>query len=186
MINPGELKRGITIELDGVIYQVLDYQHIKVGRGSAQVRLRLRDLRGGHTLERVFQAGEKFRLARLDQHTAQYLYQDADLYYFMDEETFEQFPVNREQLRDALSYLKEGLALTLLSHEGQTVGVELPITVDLRVTDAPPSFKGDTAQSGTKPATLETGLVVQVPFHINRGDMVRVDTRTGNYLERVT
>jgi elongation factor P len=185
MISSGELRRGITIELDGELYQVLDYHHLKLGRGSAQVRLKVRDIRGGHTVERTFQATEKFTRARLDYRTMQYLYNEGDLYYFMDEENFEQLPINASQLGDALDYLKEGMSLEVSSYKGELVGVELPITVELEVTQTEPGFKGDTAIAVTKPAKLETGLKIQVPLFVNQGDIIKVDTRSGTYLERV-
>ena len=184
MLDSGELRKGITIELDGELYQVLDYQHIKVGRGSAVVRLKLRDIRAGHITERTFQASEKFTRARLDYRTMQYLYNDGDLYHFMDEETYEQMPINASQLGDTLNYLKEGMSLEVSSYKGELVGVELPITVKLKVTDTGPGFKGNTATAGTKPATLETGISIQVPLFVNTGDIIKVDTRSGTYLER--
>lgn len=186
MISTGDFRKGITIVVDGTLYQVVDYQHIKMGRGSAQVRMKLRDLKAGHILEKVVQAGTSFPRAILEHRPMQFLYSDGDLFYFMDTETFDQAPVARERLGDALSYIKEGLALELLSYRGETIGVELPIAVELKVADTPPSYRGDTAQGGGKRATLETGLVVQVPFHINVGDVVKVDTRTGAYLERAS
>ncbi len=185
MIDATEARKGITIELDGQLYNILDYQHIKMGRGSAQVKLRLRDIRAGHTIERTFQAGDRFERVRLDQRSAQYLYQDGDLYYFMDTESFEQTPLTSEQLGNALNYIKEGKTLTISRYGDEAIGVELPITVKLLVAETGPSFKGDTSQAGTKPAVLETGVTIQVPFFVNTGDMVRVDTRTGSYVERV-
>ena len=186
MIGSGDLRKGITIELDGTLYQVLDYQHIKVGRGSAQLRLKLREFRGGHTIERTFQAGEKFVRARLDYRNMQYLYNDGDLYYFMDQENFEQFPLNLDQLGDANNYLKEGMSLQISSYKGELIGVELPITVELEVVETDPGFKGDTASAGNKPAKLETGITVQVPLFVNVGDVIKVDTRNASYLERVS
>jgi len=186
MISSGELRKGIIIELDGELYQVLDYRHLKLGRGSAQVRLKVREIRGGHTIERTFQATEKFARARLDYRTMQYLYNEGDLYYFMDEENFEQLPLNASQLGDALDYLKEGMSLEVSSYKGELVGVELPITVELEVTQTEPGFKGDTATAGNKPAKLETGLKIQVPLFVSQGDIIKVDTRSGTYLERVS
>jgi elongation factor P len=186
MIDSGELKKGITIEMDGKLYQVLDYQHIKVGRGSAQVRLKLRDIRSGHTIDRSFQASEKFVRARLDSRAMQYLYNDGDAHYFMDQETFEQMSIDTGQLGDTLHYLKEGMSLEVSSYKGKLVGVELPITVELEVTETGPGYKGDTATAGNKPAKLETGITIQVPMFINNGDVIKVDTRTGGYLERVS
>lgn len=185
MISSGDLKKGIIIELEGILYQVLDYRHIKVGRGSAQNRLKLRDINAGHTIERSFQASEKFLRARLDYRSMQYLYHDGDLYYFMDEETYEQTPIGAAQLGDTLNFLKEGNSLQVSSYKGEIVGVELPITLELEVTDTGPAFKGNTATGGNKPATLETGVTVQVPLFINNGDIIKVDTRSGTYLERV-
>jgi elongation factor P len=185
MIGGGELRKGITIELDGELYQVIDYQHLKLGRGSAQLRLKLRDVRGGHTIERTFQSTEKFVRAKLEFKNMQYLYNDGDLYYFMDEETFEQMPLNPSQLGDALDYLKEGMSLQVSSYKGELVGVEMPITVELEVTETEPGFNGDTATAGTKPAKLETGISIQVPLFVNKGDIIKVDTRSGTYLERV-
>jgi elongation factor P len=186
MISTGELRKGITIELEGQLYQVLDYQHIKMGRGSAQVRMKLRDVKGGHTIERSFQAGERFPLARLEHRTVQYLYNDGDLYYFMDVENFEQIALNESHLGDALHYLKENATLSLACHREQPVGVELPAAIELKVIETGPGFKGDTASAGGKPAKLETGITIQVPFFINTGDVVKVNTRTGEYLERVS
>ena len=184
MITSGELRKGIIIELDGELFQVLDYSHIKMGRGSAQVRLRLRDIRAGHTTERTFQASEKFVRARLDYRNMQYLYNDGNLYYFMDEENYEQMPISDIQLGDALNYLKEGMSLQVSSYKGELVGVELPTAVELQIIDTGPGFKGDTATAGNKPAKLETGITIQVPLFINKGDVIKVDTRTGAYLER--
>jgi len=183
MITSSGLRKGITIELDDALYQVLDYQHIKMKR-TALVRLKLRDIRGGHTIERTFQSSEKFIRARLDVRNAQYIYNDSGLYYFMDEENFEQFPLSSTQLGDTTSYLKEGMSLEVLSYKDELVGVDLPITVELEVTETEPGFKGDTATAGTKPATLETGVTIQVPLFVDKGDIIKVDTRSGIYLER--
>jgi len=184
MISGGELRKGIIIELEGKLYQIMEHQHIKMKR-TALARLKLRDIRNGHTIEQTFQSDEKFTRARLDFRSMQYLYSDADLYYFMDEENFEQMPLSASQLGDALNYLKEGISLQVSSYKGELVGVELPITIELKVAATEPGFKGDTATAGTKPAKLETGLTVQVPLFINEGDTIKVDTRNGNYLERV-
>jgi len=183
MISGNELRKGVTIELEDKLYQVIDYQHVKMKR-TALARVKLRDIRDGHTIERTFQSGEKFVRARLELRNTQYLYNDGNLYYFMDEETFEQVPVNSSQLGDAINYLKESMSLQLSSYRGELVGVELPITVDLEVTETGPGFKGDTATAGTKPATLETGITIQVPLFINQGDIIKVDTRSGTYIER--
>ena len=183
MISSGELRKGIIIELDGTLYQVLSYQHIKMKR-TALARLKLRDIRGGHTIEKTFQADDKFVRARLDYRHMQYLYNEGNLYYFMDEENFEQMPISAEQLGDAVSYLKDGLSVEISSYQGELMAVEMPITVTLAVTKTDPGFKGDTATGGSKPATLETGVIIQVPLFISEGDVVKVDTRDGSYLER--
>ena len=179
-----ELRKGAIIELNSKLYQVVDYQHIKMKR-TALVRLKLRDIRGGHTTEQTFQATEKFVRARLDHRRMQYLYNDGGLYYFMDEENFEQIPLNSPQLGDAVNYLKEGTSLEVSSYNGEVVACEMPITVELEVTDTEPGFKGDSATGGTKPAKLETGITIPVPLFINKEDVIKIDTRTGNYLERV-
>jgi elongation factor P len=186
MFDAGELRKGLTIEMDGGLYRIIDYQHLKLGRGSAQVRLKLRDIRAGHTIERTFQASERFTRARLERHSVQYLYHEGELYYFMDNESFEQTPLNADLLGDALNYLKEGMSLEMLSYKDDSVGVELPVAVGLKVAETGPGFKGDTATPGNKPATLETGIVIQVPMFINNCDAVKVDTRTGEYLERIS
>jgi len=186
MYDAGELRKGVTIEMEGGLYRILDYQHIKIGRGSAQVRLKLRDLRAGHTIERTFQASERFNRARLERRNVQYLYQESGLYYFMDNESFDQTPIDADLLGDAINYLKEGMNLEMLSYKEEPVGVELPVAIGLEVSETGPGFKGDTATAGSKPATLETGIVIQVPMFINNGDIVKVDTRTGEYLERIS
>jgi len=182
MIDAGDLRKGITVEIDDVLYQVLDFQHIKIGRGSAQVRMKLKDIRGGHITERVVQAGTKFSRARVERQPAQYLYADGDLHHFMNTETYDQIALNTEQLGDALQYLSENATCQLLTHENQAIGIELPAAVELTVAHTDPWVRGDTAQGGTKPARLETGLTVQVPLFINTGDRVKVDTRSGEYL----
>jgi elongation factor P len=183
MINATELRRGVIIELEDKLYQVVDYQHVKMKR-TALARVKLRDITAGHTVERTFQSDERLVRARLDSRQMQYLYNDGDLYYFMDQESFEQMPLTSGQLGDALSYLKEGNSVGVSSYKGEVVSIELPITVELEVTKTEPGFKGDTATAGTKPAKLETGLNIQVPLFINEGDVIKVDTRTGTYLER--
>ncbi len=185
MISTGELRKGLTLEIDGVVYQVLDYQHIKMGRGSAQVRLRLRDVRAGHTVEKTFQAGEKFTRARVERHPMQYLYNDGELWHFMNTETYDQIALNRQQVGDAANYLTENALCEVVTYEDEPIGVELPTSIELTVVETEPWVKGDTAQGGTKPAKLETGLVVNVPLFVNTGDKVKVDTRTGEYLTRV-
>ena len=184
MISTGELRRGMAIELDGELWNVLEYTHLKLGRGSAQVRMKMRNVKTGTTVERTFQAGEKFRRAHLDRKTVQYLYREDGVYHFMDTQTFEQTAMNREQLGDVANYLKDGQTLELLTYQDQPLGADLPPSVELAVITTDPGLRGDTATAGTKPATLETGLVIQVPLFVIEGDRVRVDTRTGQYLER--
>ena len=184
MINVTDARKGITIELDGGIYQVLDFEHIKIARGSAQVRLRLRDIRGGHTIDRTFQASAKFPRARVERQNVQFLYQDGDLYYFMNTQTYDQTPLNAAQVADAARFLTENASCELLAYGDEPIGIELPAAVVLAVAETEPWVKGDTAQGGTKPAKLETGLSVQVPLFISVGDKVKVDTRSGEYLER--
>ncbi len=185
MISGSELRKGVIIELDDKLYQVIDYKHVKMKR-TALARVKLRDIRAGHTIEQSFQSDQKFTRARLDFRGMQYLYNDGDLYYFMDEENFEQMPINASQLGDAINYLKEGMSLQVSSYQGEMVGVEMPITVELEVADTGPGFKGDTATAGNKPATLETGITIQVPLFVNKGDIIKVDTRDGSYMERVS
>jgi len=185
MITVTELRRGVTVELDGELYRVLEYDHYKPGRGSAVIRTKLRNLRSGATINRNFTSGERVQDVRLDHHTVQYLFSDGDLYHFMDTETYEQPALTREILGDVVPFLKEGTTLELETYEGEPIGIELPITIDLEVTDAPPGYAGDTATGASKEVTLETGMKLQVPLFIKTGDVVRVDTRTGEYLTRV-
>lgn len=185
MINTGDLRRGISIELDNGLWTVLEFNHIKMGRGSAQVRLKLRNLRTGSTVERTFQAGERFQRAILERRTVQFLYESEGLYHFMDTESYDQVALNAEQVGNAANYLKDGTTAELLTHNDQPLGVELPPNVELRVTYTEPGFKGDTATGGTKPATLETGMTVQVPLFVKTDDVIRVDTRSDSYIERV-
>ena len=185
MISTGELRKGVAIELDGELWQILDYHHIKMGRGSAQVRITLRNIKRGQTVERSFQAGEKWPRARLDRRPVQSLYRDGDDFHFMDTESYEQFVLTTDQLGEAAQYMKDGMTLDRTTYQGETIGVELPVTVELTVTETEPGFAGDTAQGARKSATLETGLVVSVPLFVGEGDVVRVDTRTGEYLTRV-
>jgi len=184
MISGSELRKGVIIELEGKLYQVVDYQHVKMKR-TALAKVKLRDMQAGHTIERTFQSNEKFTRARLDYRNSQYLYNDGGLYYFMDEENYEQTALSAEQLGDTVNYLKEGMSLGISSYQGELIGVELPITVELKVIDTGPGFKGDTATAGNKPAKLETGITIQVPLFIDKEDIIKVDTRTGSYLERI-
>ncbi|MFL5680862.1 MAG: elongation factor P [Chloroflexota bacterium] len=185
MISTGELRKGVAIELDGDLWQILDYHHIKMGRGSAQVRITLRNIKRGQTIERSFQAGTKWPRASMERRPVQFLYGDGSDFNFMDNDTYDQFSLTREQLGEAANYLTDGMTLDRTSYQGETIGVELPVTVDLRVTNTEPGFAGDTQSGARKPATTETGLVVQVPIFVNEGDTIRVDTRTGEYQTRV-
>ena len=185
MISGSELRKGVIIELDDKLYQVIDYQHVKMKR-TALAKVKLRDIRAGHTIEQSFQSDQKFTRVRIEFRGMQYLYNDGGLYYFMDEENFEQMPLNTDQLGDAVNYLKEGMSLQVSSYKGELVGVDLPITVELQIVETGPGFKGDTATAGTKPAKLETGITIQVPLFLNEGDVIKVDTRNGSYLERVS
>jgi len=185
MISTGELRKGVAIELDGELWQILDYHHIKMGRGSAQVRIKLRNVKRGGTVERTFQAGEKWPRARLDRRPVQSLYRDGDDFHFMDTDSYEQFVLTADQLGDAVGYIVDGMTLDRTTYQDETIGVELPITVEMQVVHTEPGFAGDTQSGARKPATLPTGLVVQVPIFINEGDVIRVDTRTGEYQTRV-
>jgi len=185
MIGVTEMRKGTIVEIDGELYRVLEYQHHKPGRGNAIIRTKLRNLRSGSTIERTFTSGERIQDVRLDHHTVQYLYNDGDLYYFMDLETFEQPAINADILGEAVNYLTENVTVSLETYQGEPIAIELPTTVDLKVVEAEPGFAGDTAASPSKQAVVETGLKVQVPLFINPGDIIRVDTRDGSYITRV-
>jgi len=186
MVSTGEIKRGMTIELEGVLYQIVEFQHIKMGRGSAQVRMKLRNVRRGDLIEKTFQAGDRFARARMDHRSVQYQYHDGDLYHFMDTATFDQIALDATQLGDAVEYLTDGMVLTLNEYEGDPIGVEMPASIVLTVTSVEFGIKGDTATGATKPATLESGLKVTVPLFVQQGDKIKVDTRTGEYIERAS
>ena len=185
MISTGDIKKGVIIELDGQLMKVLDWTHIKMARGSAQVRMKLQNVRKGDITERTFQAGTRWPRARVDQRRAQYLYSDGDSFHFMDTETYDQFAVSAAQLGGDARFLKENTEAFITSHEGEVLGVDLPVSVDLVVAATEPGFAGDTATGARKAATLETGLVVQVPLFVNEGDTLRIDTRTGEYQTRI-
>jgi len=185
MISTGELRKGVAIELDGELWQILDYHHIKMGRGSAQVRITLRNIKRGQTVERSFQAGTKWPRASMEKRPVQFLYRDGDDFHFMDTDTYDQFHLTSDQLGEAAQYMKDGMMVDRTSYQGETIGVELPVTVDLVVSDTEPGFAGDTQTGARKPATTETGLVVTVPIFVESGDTIRVDTRTGEYQTRV-
>jgi elongation factor P len=184
MISTGDLKKGLTIEFDGQVCTILDWQHVKIGRGGAIVRMKLRNLRSGASFERTCDAGDKFKRVYLEHVTVTYQYQDGDQYHFMDTSSFEDIVLTEAQLGDAKNYLIDNLELDIVLCEGQPLSVELPEKLVLRVEYTEPGFKGDTATGGTKPAKTETGLVVQVPLFVLIGDQIRVNTTTGAYVER--
>jgi elongation factor P len=186
MIDTGGLRRGITLDMNGELVKVTDFQHVKQGRGSAFVRMTMRNLRTGSTTQDTFNAGTKFQTARLERHHVQFLYQDGDDYHFMDIDSFDQFSLPKDVLAEATDYMKENDTIDLLTYQSAPVDVELPVTVNLKVTQTDPGHRGDTATGGSKPATVETGLTINVPLFINEEDIVKIDTRTGEYLERVT
>ena len=181
----GDLRKGMPIELDGEPYAVVDYERSKMQQRAPVMRIRFKSLRTGRVVDRTFQGYDvKLTPAAVERKTSQYIYNDGDLYYFMDNESFEQYPMPEEQISDALPYLVEQTEVSLVFHEGAPISIDLPITVDLKVADSEPGFKGDTAQGGTKPATMETGLKVQIPLFVENGQTIRVDTRSGEYLSR--
>ncbi|MGI9860029.1 elongation factor P [Moorella naiadis] len=184
MISSNDFRTGLTIEVDGDVYTVVEFMHVKPGKGSAFVRTKLKNRRTGAVIERTFRAGEKVNRAIVERREMQYLYNDGDNYYFMDTETFEQISLRKEQLDDAVKYLKDNMNIFVLTHNGETIGIELPNSVELKVVETEPGIKGDTATGGTKNAVLETGAVIQVPLFIETGDVLRIDTRTGEYIER--
>lgn len=185
MISTGDVKKGVIIELDGQLLKVLDWTHIKMARGSAQVRIKLQNVRRGDIVERTFQAGTRWPRARVEQRKVQYLYGDGDAFHFMDNETFDQFTVSAAQIGDDAKYLKETTEVSVTMYGAEVLGVDLPVSVDLVVMQTDPGFAGDTATGARKAATLETGLVVQVPLFVNEGDMLRIDTRNGEYMTRL-
>lgn len=184
MVDTGSMRKGITIVIDGELFRIMEYNHVKQGRGSAYVRLTLRNVRTGATTVRTVQAGERFEQARLESKKVQFLYRDGNDFHFMDQETFEQPVVNGTVIGDAAKFMKEGQDLELLVYGDEVLDVSLPPAVELTITDTEPNYKGDTTTGG-KPATLETGAVTTVPFFVERGTKIRVDTRSGEYLERV-
>jgi elongation factor P len=185
MISTGDLRKGISVELDGQLCTILEWQHIKMGRGGAIVRIKFKNLVTGAIYERTYDAGERFERAYLERRQVQYSYNDGENYYFLDEETYEMIQMTAEQLGDTKSYLLDGMKLEVVYYNDQPISLDPPTTVDLTVTYTEPGFKGDTATGGTKPATVETGLVVQVPLFVKTGDKIRVKTESGSYVERV-
>jgi elongation factor P len=185
MIEVNALRKGTTFTHENELYKVLDYTHNKTARGSATIRVKVRNLRSGATYEKTFNGGERVEDIRLDHSEAQYLYNDGDLYYFMDTETYEQPALNKESLEDIIPYLTENMVVKISSYNSEPIDIEIPITVELEVIETEPGFAGDTAQGATKSATVSTGLQVQVPLFVNIGDVIRIDTRTGEYITRV-
>ncbi len=185
MISTNDFHTGLTIDLDDEIFTVVEFQHVKPGKGAAFVRTKLKNLRTGAVTERTFRAGEKVTRAHLERRSVEYLYRSSDTFYMMDLDSYEQTALSKEQMEEVGPYLKENEQLSLIVYHNQVVGVEMPKTVELLVTETDPGVKGDTVSGGSKPATLETGLVVNVPFFINVGDRLRIDTRSGAYVERV-
>ena len=185
MVAAGDFKNGITVEIDGNIYQILEFQHVKPGKGAAFVRTKLKNIISGGVVEKTFRPTEKFENAHIDRKDMQYLYKDGDLYNFMDVETYDQIALDSEVVGDALKFVKENETVKICSHKGNVFSVEPPLLVELAITETEPGFKGDTAQGATKPATVETGAVVNVPLFCETGDVLKIDTRTGEYLSRV-
>ena len=185
MISEGEFRNGTTFEMDSQVFKIVEFQHVKPGKGAAFVRTKLKNVMTGAVLERTFNPTEKVQEAQIERKDMQYLYSDGEMYYFMDNETYEQLPLGKDDLGDTLNYLTDNMMVKVVSYKGKVFGVEPPIFVELEVTYTEPGFKGDTSTGATKPATLQTGYVVNVPLFVNIGDKVRIDTRTGEYMERV-
>ena len=185
MIMAGDFRKGVTVEIDGVVWSISDFQHVKPGKGAAFVRTKLKNVMTGAVLERTFSPTDKYPLAHIETKDMEYLYSDGELYYFMDVETYEQIPLNFEQVEDAIDFIKENDQVKMRFYKGSAFSVEAPNFVELKVTETEPGFKGDTATGTTKPATLETGYHIAVPLFVNEGDVIRIDTRTGEYMSRV-
>ena len=183
--SAGDFRNGTTFEMDGNVYRVVEFQHVKPGKGSAFVRTKIKNVITGRVLEKTFNPSEKYPSAEIEKKEMQYLYADGDLYYFMDNETYEQMPLNKEQLGDSLKYLKENMNVKVLSYKGKVFSIEPPMFIELEVTYTEPGFAGNTTTTSGKPAKLENGLEITVPMFINIGDVIKIDTRTGEYLERV-
>ena len=185
MISAGDFRNGLTIEMDNNIYQIIEFQHVKPGKGAAFVRTKLKDIRNGGVVEKTFRPTEKCPQARIDRNDMQYLYNDGDLYHFMDVNTFEQIALNEDAIGDALKFVKENEMVKICSHNGNVFAIEPPLFVELEITETEPGFKGDTATGATKPAVVETGATVYVPLFVEQGDKIKIDTRSGEYLSRV-
>lgn len=185
MITAGDFRNGRTFEYEGSVYQIIEFQHVKPGKGAAFVRTKIKNIISGGVVEKTFRPTEKFEEAHIDRRDMQYSYNDGDLYYFMDPETFDMVPINKSDIEEAMKFVKENDTCKIMSYKGNVFGVEPPMFVELQVVETEPGFKGDTATNTTKPATLETGAVIQVPTFIDNEEVIRVDTRTGEYMERV-
>ena len=185
MISAGDFRNGITIEIDGNIFQIIEFQHVKPGKGAAFVRTKLKNIKSGGVIEKTFRPTEKCPQARIDRKDMQYLYSDGDLFHFMDQETFEQIALNEDNVGDALKFVKENDICKVCSHNGSVFAIEPPLFVELEITETEPGFKGDTATGATKPAVVETGATVYVPLFVEQHDVIKIDTRTGEYLSRV-
>jgi elongation factor P len=185
MVSAGDFRNGLTFELDGNVFQVVEFQHVKPGKGAAFVRTKLKNIITGSVVERTFRPTEKVEQAHIERKDMEYSYNDGDIYYFMDQESFEMTPISKADVGDTLKFVKENMVCKILSYKGSVFGIEPPTFVELEVSETEPGIKGDTATGATKPATLETGAQIQVPLFVNQGEMIRVDTRTGEYMERV-
>lgn len=185
MISAGDFRNGMTLEIDGNVCQIIEFQHVKPGKGAAFVRTKIKNVISGGVVEKTFRPTEKFPAARIDRVDMQYLYADGDLYNFMNTETFDQIALNADDIGDALKFVKENEMVKICSYNGNVFAVEPPLFVELEITDTEPGFKGDTATGATKPATVETGATVNVPLFVEQGDKIKIDTRTGEYLSRV-
>ena len=184
MVSAGDFRNGVTFEMDGNVYQIIEFQHVKPGKGAAFVRAKIRNVIAGSVVERTFNPNDKYPTANIERKEMSFSYSDGDLFYFMDPESFELVPVNKDDVGDNLKFVKEEMVCKILSYKGKIFGIEPPTFVELQVTETEPGFKGNTATNATKPAKLETGAEIRVPLFINEGDMIRIDTRTGEYMER--
>lgn len=184
-ISMGDLKKGLKIEIDGIPYRIVEYQHVKPGKGPAFVRAKIKSFIDGKVIEKTFHAGDKCYEPSIEEKSMQYLYYDGELYQFMDNTTYEQIAISNSQVGEVSKWMKDGLNVNILFHNGKAISVDVPQVVELLITETTPNFKGDTSSSSKKPATLETGAVINIPFHVLEGDMIRVNTETGEYLEKV-
>ncbi|MBO6215392.1 MAG: elongation factor P [Lachnospiraceae bacterium] len=185
MISAGDFRNGLTIEIEDNVFQIIEFQHVKPGKGAAFVRNKLKNVKNGGVVERSFRPTEKFPQARIDRKDMQYLYNDGELYNFMDAETYDQIALSKDDIGDSLKFVKENETVKICSYKGDVFAVEPPLFVELEITDTEPGFKGDTATGATKPATVETGATVNVPLFVDQGDVIKIDTRTGEYISRV-